>query len=73
MEEPDSTAHRLARRACKQQENIDLIDELRKEADEQIDRSNERKKLADASQPLYASLDDQQKRRFSAALFRRDQ
>ena len=71
----NQTQRRIAWRAAhaKQQENVDLIDEMRKEADEQIDRSNERKKLADASQPLYASLDDQQKRRFSAALFRRDQ
>jgi len=71
----NQTQQRLAWRAAhaKQQENVDLIDEMRKEADQQIDRSNERKKLADASQPLYASLDDQQKRRFSAALFRRDQ
>jgi len=44
---------------------------LRKDADEQINRSNARKKLADAAQaqPLYSSLDDQQKRRFPGALF----
>jgi hypothetical protein len=29
-------------------------------------------KLADAAQPLHSSLDDQQKRRFAEALFRRD-
>jgi hypothetical protein len=45
---------------------------MRKDADEQIDRSNARKKLADTAQPLYASLDDQQKQRFSETLFRRD-
>ena len=69
------TQQRSAWRAAhaKQQENVDLIDEMRKEADDQIDRSNDRKRLADASQPLYASLDDQQKRRFTVALFRRDQ
>jgi hypothetical protein len=55
-----------------QQDSVDLIDEMRKDADEQIDRSNARKKLADAAQPLYSSLDDQQKRRFAEALFRRD-
>jgi LTXXQ motif family protein len=55
-----------------QQPSADLIDEIRKDADEQIDRFNDRKKLADAAQPLYTSLDDQQKRRFSEALFRRD-
>ena len=70
----NQSQQRLAWRAAhaKQQDNVDLIDEMRKEADAQIDRSNERKKLADASQPLYNGLDDQQKRRFSAALFRRD-
>jgi hypothetical protein len=34
--------------------------------------SNARKKLADAAQLLHSSLDDQQKRRFAEALFRRD-
>jgi hypothetical protein len=57
---------------AKQQDNVDLIDEMRKDADEQIDRSNARKKLADAAQPLYSSLDEQQKHRFAQALFRRD-
>jgi hypothetical protein len=70
----NQTEQRLAWRAAhaKQQENVDMIDEMRKEADAQIDRANARKKLADASQPLYNSLDDQQKQRFSAALFRRE-
>jgi hypothetical protein len=65
---------RLAWRTAhaKQQDNANLIDDMRKEADEQIDRSNARKKLADAAQPLYTSLDDQQKRRFAEALFRRE-
>jgi len=57
---------------AKQPVSVDLIDEMRKDADEQIDRSNARKKLADAAQPLYSSLDDQQKRRFSEALFGKD-
>ncbi|MCS3729913.1 Spy/CpxP family protein refolding chaperone [Bradyrhizobium betae] len=57
---------------AKQPDNVDLIDGMRKEADEQIDRSNAQKKLADAAQPLYNSLDDPQKRRFAAALYRRD-
>jgi hypothetical protein len=55
-----------------QQANVDLIEQMRKDADEQILRGNDHKKLADASQPLYASLDDQQKRRFGEALFRND-
>ena len=57
---------------AKQPVSVDLIDEMRKDADDQIDRSNARKKLADAAQPLYSSLDDQQKRRFSEALFSKD-
>ena len=68
----DETKRRLAWRAAhgKQQEDVDFIDEMRKSADAQIDRANARKKLADASQPLYGSLDDRQKRRFAEALFR---
>ena len=57
---------------AKQQSNVDLIDEMRKDADLQIDEANARKKLADAAQPLYSGLDDQQKQRFSETLFRRD-
>jgi hypothetical protein len=57
---------------AQQQGSVDLIDEMRKDADQQIDQANARKKLADAAQPLYSGLDDQQKRRFSEALFRRD-
>jgi hypothetical protein len=57
---------------AKQQGSADLIDEMRKDAEQQIDEANARKKLADAAQPLYSSLDDQQKHRFSETLFRRD-
>ena len=57
---------------AKQQGGTDLIDEMRKDADQQIDEANARKKLADAAQPLYAGLDDQQKHRFSETLFHRD-
>jgi hypothetical protein len=32
------------------------------------ERSVERKTIADAAEPLYVSLDDQQKRRFAAEL-----
>ena len=45
---------------------------MRKDADAQIERSNDWKKLADAAQQLYASLNDQQKRRFAEDLFRID-
>ena len=57
---------------AKQQGSVDLIDEMRKDVDLQIDEANARKKLADAAQPLYSSLDDQQNQRFSETLFRRD-
>ena len=57
---------------AKQQGSIDLIDEMRKDADLQIDEANARKKLADAAQPLYSGLDDQQKQRYSETLFRQD-
>jgi hypothetical protein len=52
--------------------SVDVIDQMRKQADSQIERSNDWKKLADAAQPLYASLDDRQKRRFAEDLFRVD-
>lgn len=55
-----------------QNANADEIDEMRKQADAQIEISNDRKKLADAAAPLYKGLDDQQKRRFSGVLFGRD-
>ena len=47
----------------------DIIEQLRDEAQFLSDRSVDRKTLADAAQPLYASLDDQQKRRFTKELF----
>jgi len=47
---------------------LDIIEQMRRQAKYLGERSVERKKLADAAQPLYASLDDQQKRRFAAEL-----
>jgi hypothetical protein len=47
----------------------DIIEQLRDEAQFLSDRSVDRKTLADGAQPLYASLDDQQKRRFAKELF----
>ena len=52
-----------------QRGTVDMLDELRKNADFQIDRANDRKKLADAAQPLYATLNEQQKNRFAEILF----
>ncbi|WP_244526049.1 Spy/CpxP family protein refolding chaperone [Rhodopseudomonas pseudopalustris] len=51
--------------------SVDLIEQMRKDGDDRIERGNDLKRLADAAQPLYASLDDQQKRRFGEALFQR--
>jgi hypothetical protein len=42
---------------------------MRKNADAQIERSNDQKKLADAAQPLYATLNEQQKERFAETIF----
>jgi hypothetical protein len=47
----------------------DIIEQLRDESEFLGERSVDRKTLADAAQPLYASLDDQQKRRFTKELF----
>ena len=65
---------RIAWRTAHADQNaiIDEVDEMRLQADAQIEISNDRKKLADAAAPLYKSLDDQQKRRFSEVLFGRD-
>ena len=47
---------------------FDAIEQMREEAKFMSERSADRKALADAAQPLYASLDDQQKRRFARQL-----
>ena len=62
---------RIAMRDARAQQNgsVDLIDELRRNADSLIEQANERKKLADAAQPLYATLNEQQKNRFADMLF----
>jgi LTXXQ motif family protein len=62
---------RIAMRDARAQQHgsFDLLDEMRKNADRQIERSNDRKKLADAAQPLYTSLNEQQKSRFAESLF----
>jgi hypothetical protein len=57
---------------AQQRGTFDALDEMRKNADRQIERSNERKKFADAAQPLYASLNAQQKNRFADSLFGSD-
>jgi hypothetical protein len=57
----------LAERA-QQKGPLDAIEQMRKESKFLSERSVERKKLADAAQPLYTSLDDQQKQRFADEL-----
>ena len=47
---------------------FDVLDQMRKSADAQIEQSNDRKKLADAAQPLYSTLNDEQKRRFAESM-----
>jgi hypothetical protein len=54
---------------AEQHGSFDALDEMRKDADRQIERSNDRKKLADAAQPLYTSLNEQQKNRFAESFF----
>jgi hypothetical protein len=54
---------------AEQQGKFDVLDEMRKNADAQIERSNDQKKLADAAQPLYATLNEQQKERFAETIF----
>jgi LTXXQ motif family protein len=51
-------------------ESSDVIAYLNSRATFFSDRSADMKKLADAAQPLYASLDDQQKNRFANQLMR---
>jgi hypothetical protein len=47
---------------------FNVLEQITRRADSQIERSNDWKKLADAAKPLYASLDEQQKRRFAERL-----
>jgi hypothetical protein len=49
-------------------EPYDVIQQMREEARFLSERSVDQKALADAAQPLYASLNDQQKRRFAREL-----
>jgi hypothetical protein len=62
---------RIAMRDARAQDNgtFDALDVLRKNADRQIERANDRKKFADAAQPLYTSLNEQQRNRFAESLF----
>jgi hypothetical protein len=48
---------------------VDALQQINDRADAQINRANDWKALATASKPLYGSLDEQQKQRFSESLF----
>jgi hypothetical protein len=67
-----NAARREARRGgadnAQQQPAPDAVARLRQGADAMTTRAAGLKKLADASEPLYKSLDDAQKRRFSMLL-----
>jgi hypothetical protein len=56
--------------AAKKDGADDVIASLNRSSGFLSDRSADLKKLADAAQPLFAGLDDQQKKRFSQALMR---
>lgn len=49
---------------------VDVIEQLRRGADFMTEHAVHQKQLADAAQPLFASLNDQQKRRFTEELVR---
>ena len=55
---------------AQQKGQIDIIGQMRLQAKSMGERSVDRKTLADAAAPLYASLDDQQKQRFAQELTR---
>ncbi len=59
-------------RAADPKAPIDALQQINDRADSQINRANDWKTLATASKPLYSSLDEQQKQRFSESLFSQD-
>lgn len=52
----------------KERPAVDQIDRLRKRADALAERATDMKRFADAAQPLYATLDEGQKRRLQTLL-----
>lgn len=47
---------------------VDQVDRLRKRADALAERAADMKRFADAAQPLYATLDEAQKRRLQTLI-----
>lgn len=62
---------RVAMRAerAERKNDADVIDKMLTDAKMMGERSAENRKLAEAARPLYASLDDKQKRRFGEELW----
>ena len=60
----------ITRRAdrAQQQGPVDIIEQMHRGANYTSERSVDQKALADAAQPLFASLNDQQKRRLTEEL-----
>lgn len=63
-----SAERRTARASGTEPPRSDMIDRLRRGADAMTTRAAALKRLADAAEPLYKSLDDGQKRRFGMLL-----
>jgi hypothetical protein len=59
----------IALRTARRKRPVDAVEQIRTEADFTWERAGEQKKLADAAEPLLATLNDQQRRRFSEQLF----
>jgi hypothetical protein len=52
----------------KERQPVDQIERLRKRADAMAERAADLKRFADAAQPLYATLDEAQKRRLQTLI-----
>lgn len=57
-----------ARKQGKELPPVDQVERLRKRADALAERATDMKRLADAAQPLYATLDEGQKRRLQTLI-----
>jgi len=66
------TDHEVTLRAdrAKQTGPVDIIQQMRTGADSMTQRAAAQKKLADAAQPLFSSLNEQQKKRFTEEMVR---
>ena len=62
----------LRTKRADQKDSGDFIESMRSDAVSLSERSEDEKKLADAAQPLYGSLDARQKERFSRELMSSD-